>query len=142
MSQSTSIESAESPTTSAPVFDVEKSASAGGVYVVSEHICPGETTQGLKTTKDGTKILIPQPSNDINDPLNWSWMKKHSVLFALLLPSLLTDWGMTWGTTLFEAQAATWHVSVVKAATSVSGGIFLQGPGGLFVVPIVERYGR
>jgi hypothetical protein len=49
---------------------------------------------------------------------------------------------MTWGTTLFEAQATTWHMSVPDAARSVSGGIFLQGPGGVMAVPFVQRYGR
>jgi hypothetical protein len=49
---------------------------------------------------------------------------------------------MTWGTTLFEAQALTWGMSVVDVSNSVSGGIFLQGPGGVLAVPLVQRYGR
>jgi hypothetical protein len=49
---------------------------------------------------------------------------------------------MTWGTTLFEAQAVTWGMSVPDVARSISGGIFLQGPGGVFAVPFVQRYGR
>jgi hypothetical protein len=118
--------------------DVEKDASAGGAYIVSEVA----DAQGLKTTKNGKIILIPQPSSDPDDPLNWSWVKKHTVLLALLLPSLLTDWGMTWGTTLFELQAITWNMSVPDAARSVSGGIFLQGPGGVLAVPFVQRFGR
>lgn len=34
----------------------------------------------LKTTKDGSTILIPQPSSDPNDPLNWSQTKKNIIL--------------------------------------------------------------
>lgn len=49
------------------------------------------STNGLKTTKDGI-VLIPQPSDDPNDPLNWSWLKKHSVFLALLPGCFLTDW--------------------------------------------------
>lgn len=49
---------------------------------------------------------------------------------------------MTWGTTLFEAQAAEWGMSVVDVSASVSGGIFLQGPGGVLAVPFIQRYGR
>lgn len=120
--------------------DLEKDASAGAAYIVGEDI--DADTEGLKTTKNGKIILIPQPSSDPDDPLNWSWMKKHTVLLALLLPSLLTDWGMTWGTTLFELQAVTWKMSVPAAARSVSGGIFLQGPGGVLAVPFVQRFGR
>jgi hypothetical protein len=74
--------------------------------------------------------------------LNWSWSKKHQILVALTFSALLTDWGMTWGTTLFEAQAQTWGMSVVDISNSLSGGIFLQGPGGVLVVPLVQRYGR
>ena len=117
--------------------DTERSASKGGTYFVKER----EGTN-LKTAKDGVTVLIPQPSDDPLDPLNWSWGRKHKVLLALLLPSLLTDWGMTWGTTLFEAQAVTWHMAVADVARSVSGGIFLQGPGGVIAVPFVQRYGR
>ena len=96
----------------------------------------------LKKAKDGRTVLIPQPSDDPADPLNWSWSKKHLVLLSLALGALLTDWGMIWGTTLFQAQAATWHMSVADVSNSVSGGIFLQGPGGLLAVPLTQRYGR
>jgi MFS family permease len=33
-------------------------------------------------------------------------------------------------------------MSIVDISNSVSGGIFLQGPGGIFAVPLIERYGR
>lgn len=64
-----------------------------GINVVAD----GRTN--LKTTKDGKTILIPQPSDDPADPLNWSWGKKHLVLLTLFLPALFTDFGMTWGKT-------------------------------------------
>ena len=134
-----SVSSEEIPQTRHNV-DAEKTASAGGTYFVKEQ--GANASDGLKLAKDGVTVLIPQPSDDPMDPLNWSWGRKHKVLFALLLPSLLTDWGMTWGTTLFEAQAATWHMAVPDVARSVSGGIFLQGPGGVIAVPFVQRYGR
>jgi hypothetical protein len=38
------------------------------------------STRNLKTTKDGKTILIPQPSDDPNDPLNWSQTKKNIIL--------------------------------------------------------------
>ncbi|KUJ10142.1 MFS general substrate transporter [Mollisia scopiformis] len=120
--------------------DTEKNASAGGTYFVKE--TTSDADDGLKLAKDGVTILIPQPSDDNEDPLNWTWLRKHKVLISLLLPSLLTDWGMTWGTTLFQAQAVTWGMSVPDVARSVSGGIFLQGPGGVLAVPFVQRYGR
>jgi hypothetical protein len=52
--------------------------------------------------------LIPRPSASPDDPLNWSWMKKHAVLLALIPGCLLSDWTLTWGTTVFEMQAPEW----------------------------------
>lgn len=64
------------------------------------------------------------------------------VLLSVVLASLLTDFGMTYGSVLFVAQAPDLHVSVHKASTTASGGMFLQGPAGLLAVPLVQRYGR
>jgi hypothetical protein len=116
--------------------DIETAANTDGLYVVKD------TDLGLKLAKDGSTVLIPQPSDDNEDPLNWSWLRKHKAFFALLLPSLLTDWGMTWGTTMFETQSVTWNMSIPDVARSTSGGIFLQGPGGILAVPLIQRYGR
>jgi hypothetical protein len=119
-----------------------------GTYIVDTKLQDGNTdassseVKEVRTTKDGKTALIPQPSDDPADPLNWAWGKKHQVLVALTFSALLTDWGMTWGTTLFEAQAETWGMSIVDISNSLSGGIFLQGPGGVLAVPLVQRYGR
>jgi hypothetical protein len=124
--------------------------SSDGTYVVGTELrdntpdinSSGEEVRAIQRTKDGKIALIPQPSDDPADPLNWSWSKKHQMLVALTFSALLTDWGMTWGTTLFEAQAKTWNMSIVDISNSLSGGIFLQGPGGVLAVPLVQRYGR
>lgn len=49
---------------------------------------------------------------------------------------------MTYGAVTFEAQAETWHMSVAAVANSISGGIFMQGPGGVIAVPLTQRFGR
>ncbi|GME38295.1 mfs transporter [Neofusicoccum parvum] len=100
------------------------------------------SANGIKTTSDGKIVLIPQPSDDSDDPLNWSRLKKHVVFAALIMPSFLADFGISYGAVTFEKQAETWDVSVAKAANSISGAIFMQGVGGLFAVPFTERYGR
>jgi hypothetical protein len=84
-----------------------------GVYTVKKDSRPrgsddeagsnGSST-GLKTAKDGVTVLIPQPSEDPHDPLNWSWVKKNAVFMSLLPGCFLTDWVITWGTVLFEQQ--------------------------------------
>ncbi|KIX09192.1 uncharacterized protein Z518_00271 [Rhinocladiella mackenziei CBS 650.93] len=101
-----------------------------------------DVSRELKTTVHGRIVLIPQPSDDPNDPLNWSWGKKHRVLAAVSIGALLADWGTAWGTTLFEAQAVTWNSSVPYAANSIGGAVFLTGVSGLLVAPLTQRYGR
>lgn len=46
---------------------------------------------GLKhgTGKDSHIVLSPQPSEDPNDPLNWSRWKKETILGILLLGGML-----------------------------------------------------
>ncbi len=65
---------------------------ADGGYLVNTQLCKDESSdtsvKEVKTTKDGKTALIPQPSDDPRDPLNWSWRKKHSVLVALTFSAL------------------------------------------------------
>lgn len=49
---------------------------------------------------------------------------------------------MTWGTVLFQAQAADFNMAIPAVANSISGGLFMQGPAGLLAVPLVQRFGR
>jgi hypothetical protein len=37
-----------------------------------------QRSANIKTAKDGHTILIPQPSEDLSDPLNWSLIKNTS----------------------------------------------------------------
>lgn len=49
---------------------------------------------------------------------------------------------MTYGTVLFAAQAETFGVSIQRSANSITGALFLQGVGGIFAVPLIQRFGR
>jgi hypothetical protein len=51
----------------------------------------------LKTAPDGHTLLIPQPSNDPNNPLNWSPFKKHLFLFIIATTAFLPDYGSSTG---------------------------------------------
>lgn len=131
-----------------PVLKKDQLDGRDGTYIVNKEL-PETSLEsgtisptGLKTTSDGKTVLIPQPSDDPKDPLNWSWSKKHAVLLALIPGCFLTDWVITWGSTLFEMQAKDWHMTVPAVAQSISGSIFMQGPGGLLAVPLCQRYGR
>ena len=132
---------------------MEDISGVAGTYIVSPDLLQkkndachieafGNTCRDARTTKDGTTVLIPQPSDSPEDPLNWSWSKKHGVLLAVSFAALLSDWGIAWGTTVFEQQAKTWNMTVPAVADSVSGANFMQGVGGVLAVPLTQRFGR
>jgi hypothetical protein len=80
-------------------------------YVVdidtSEEAITGSGHGVVKLAKDGHTVLIPQPSDDIvNDPLNWSWAKKHVILFVVSIVSFLPDYGSATGAVTLIPQAA------------------------------------
>lgn len=45
------------------------------------------------TGKNAHIVLAPQPSDDPNDPLNWSWFEKHLVLAILCFGSIVNGAG-------------------------------------------------
>lgn len=61
--------------------------------------------EGVKLAKDGTTRLIPQPSDDPNDPLNWSQNKKHLMLFIVSLTAFLPDYGSATGAVTLIPQS-------------------------------------
>jgi hypothetical protein len=60
----------------------------------------------LKTAAGGHTILIPQPSDDPQDPLNWSTVKKHVILFIISFAAFLPDYGSATGAVTLIPQAA------------------------------------
>lgn len=51
-------------------------------------IVPG--AKDVKLAKDGKAVLVPQPSDDPDDVLNWEAEKKLRVLISLIFASLVT----------------------------------------------------
>ena len=47
--------------------------------------------QSYQLTPDGKTVLIPQPSSDHNDPLNWTKTKKHIILFVIAATAYVPD---------------------------------------------------
>ena len=106
-------------------------------YVVND------TTHGdLKRAKDGRTILLPQPSTDPNDPLNWSWLKKHLILIIISMTAFLPDYGSATGAVTLLPQAAIWHMSQDHVNHSQVGNVFMLGAGGVVVVALSAYFGR
>ena len=84
------------------IMDPEKCNASGE----TESICNGTTVQSeLKLATDGDIILIPQPSDNPNDPLNWSKFRKHLILLIICASAFLPDYGSATGAVTLIPQA-------------------------------------
>lgn len=86
----------------------------GGGYVLDANIfAPAD--HPLKTASDGHTLLIPQPSEDPNDPLNWSSTRKHLFLFIIAVAAFLPDYGSSTGAITNLVQPELVHYPIVVA---------------------------
>lgn len=67
--------------------------------------------EGLQLSQDQHNILIPQPSVDPHDPLNWSQGRKNLILIIISATAFLADYG-----------SATGAVTLIPQAQSVING--------------------
>jgi hypothetical protein len=75
-------------------------------YIIDVNTEDTSKPSGVKLANDGHTLLIPQPSDDRNDPLNWSWAKKHLILFVVSFAAFLPDYGSATGAVTLIPQAA------------------------------------
>ncbi|KAJ3572940.1 hypothetical protein NPX13_g4880 [Xylaria arbuscula] len=101
-------------------------------YEVDVDSAKGDDT--VKLAKDGRTRLIPQPSEDPVDPLNWAQRKKNLVLFIVAYAALLPDYGSATGAVTLIPQAEQWHMSQDEVNHSQAGNVFMLGAGGIFVL--------
>ncbi|KAF4547707.1 Hypothetical protein D9617_37g012330 [Elsinoe fawcettii] len=101
-----------------------------------------ESVGSLRLAKDGHTVLLPQPTDDKNDPLNWSWTKKHLILFTVAWGSLCSDFTSASGSATVIVQAAEWGESANAVTQTNSLNILMMGLGGLIWVPMVSYFGR
>ncbi|KAK3906149.1 putative transporter mfs2 [Staphylotrichum tortipilum] len=99
-------------------------------YIIDIGSEDGLATAGLKLAEDGRTVLIPQPSDDGNDPLNWTWSKKHLILFVVSFASFLPDYGSATGAVTLIPQATEWNTTPDTVNHSQAGNVFMLGAGG------------
>ena len=75
-----------------PAVDEELEANEGYVLDASKY-----EGGNVKTAADGCTVLIPQPSDDPEDPLNWTQAKKRTVLIVIATISFLAEFGSAMG---------------------------------------------
>jgi hypothetical protein len=88
-------------------------------YEYEERLGSDTEASPLKTTSNGV-ILIPQPSEDPRDPLNWSMTKKIATLAIVSFASCINLAQSIANQASFVPQAALYHVQPVEVSYSVS----------------------
>ncbi|TFY60298.1 hypothetical protein EVJ58_g5242 [Rhodofomes roseus] len=97
----------------------------------------------LKLSRDGTKVLWPQPRDDPEDPQNWSDARKNFQLFIITLAAVVPDFDSGIGIASIFALAEQYDTTtgVINNLTS-NWSIFLLGWGSLGAVMLMRRFGR
>ncbi|EJD08564.1 MFS general substrate transporter [Fomitiporia mediterranea MF3/22] len=102
-----------------------------------------KAASGLKLSRDGTKVLWPQPSDDPEDPQNWSDHRKILHLIIITLAAIVPDFDSGVGIAGIFALAAQFNTTTGEINNLTSNwSIFLLGWGGIFAVMIMRKVGR
>lgn len=74
-----------------PTIEVDEIHEALEGYVLDPSRYPNNAA-GLKLSTDGRHVLIPQPTDSPDDPLNWSAPKKAIILASICYIATLADY--------------------------------------------------
>lgn len=99
--------------------------------------CAHERSFSLRQT-----ILVPQPSDDPKDPLNWSATKKGLILAILALAAFGGDFQSGAGIPLLESQGEEWGMSPTAVNRAGNLNVLFLGIGGLIWIPPLYFWGR
>ncbi|KAI0409720.1 major facilitator superfamily domain-containing protein [Xylaria palmicola] len=93
-------------------------------------------------------ILIPSPSDDPNDPLNWSQAYKYYIAIIVCLAMLVCNF-LAAGPTIAIVETAVdffpgynLNVAISQVAYSFTTTALLQGTGNFVWVPLANKFGR
>ncbi len=83
--------------------NLDQKLQGGAGYRIDPKLFVG--TENLKLSSDGRNVLIPQPSDDPIDPLNWGHGKKATILAVVTAASFLPDYGSATGAVTLIPQS-------------------------------------
>lgn len=114
---------AEKPRLNAAAVDLDRIGETQG-YVLDEARLRQqyglEPDVPLKKSKKGV-VLIPQPTDDPEDPLNWPGWKKGLILLVLAVNACTSDYSAATGASALIPQAQEWHVSPDEVNHATAG---------------------
>lgn len=102
-----------------------------------------DVASALKLSKDGSKVLWPQPFDDPRDPQNWSDKQKNLQLFIVTLATVTPNFDVGIGIAGLFNVAKTFSVSPDKITSLTTGwSVFILGWSGIFAIMLMHRIGR
>ncbi|KIW47290.1 hypothetical protein, variant [Exophiala oligosperma] len=96
----------------------------------------------IKFANDGKTILVPQPSGNPEDPLNWSSFKKHSILLMVSFGAFCGDFGAAGGIPAIGLMSAEWNISILLANSPNNISALMCGVSGVLFMPLLNSWGR
>ncbi|KAK4938849.1 hypothetical protein LTR10_020755 [Elasticomyces elasticus] len=107
---------------------------------MDESLIPG--TQRLELGNRGAVLLCPTPSNDPNDPLNWSTTRKSIHVALLSLYTILVFGTLCVGTPIWNDLNVELGISFDNLNYGYAACQGAMALGCIVCVPLAQRYGR
>jgi hypothetical protein len=105
-----------------PVPTAPPAPPSAGSEVTHEKGAVNVSSESAHSTSDGDGIvLVPRPSDDPRDPLNWTLKRKLTVGFTLWFALLMSYSAPFNGQVQIAQQAALYHKTTVEITYFVSG---------------------
>ncbi|RYP10949.1 hypothetical protein DL765_007952 [Monosporascus sp. GIB2] len=120
-----------------------QSAKGDTVLAIQSDAEHGKTAgPGVKLARDEQTVLIPQPTEDMDDPLNWCSFRKHMILICVSLGAFLGDLGMAVGIPSVVLQSQEWAISPTVANLPNNLAVLMIGISSLVWMPLTNCWGR
>ena len=123
LSSNEHINNEKGPALNNTTVDLDRAAETGDGYVLDEATLRQKLGLAadvpLKKSKKGV-VLIPQPTDDPEDPLNWTALKKAAILLVLGVNAATSDYSAATGASALLPQATQWQTdpNTVNHATA------------------------
>ena len=108
---------------------------------VNEKSTGAETSQDVKLDKHGFP-LSPQPSDNKDDPLNWSPTLKLLVVLQVSWLAFLGPMSAAVANPAFVPLSKAFDISIVEASYELTMYICFAGVGPILLIPFANIYGR
>ncbi|KAH8922967.1 MFS general substrate transporter [Atractiella rhizophila] len=102
---------------------------------------PIQPKQDIRLDSGGLP-LIPQPTNDPADPLNWTQARKWTILTLVSVMAFASAFNLAVGNPAFVLIGQAFGVSTIEASYPATVSVATAGIGSFIWIPLAHAYGR